>query len=502
MKVNDQTTFVKPTFSNGAGQLTLLLILAVTILRTAALSISPLELGVDEAQYWLWSQTPDFGYFTKPPLTAWIIGASHWLFGHNVMAVRLPACWLNFATALVLWQTAAWLYGSKAGRWAALLWISLPAVGLGSFLISTDTPLLLCISLTLLAVAGSSCDRIPPAHAMIYAGFALGVGMLAKYAALYGLFGLLLIWAIGRHQPAPVIRGKHLLLALVTFLIAASPNLVWNIAHDFSTIRHLGDNANLAKQTNNLAGSLIFLISQAGVAGPLVFVLMSGILGAARHERHAGWLIWMAIPVIMLMSLQAYLSEANANWAMTAYPALCVWLGGWIASCINKDNNADKKPRKARIWTVYGAFAVNASLTITLLIITIAGTLGPMTPASDPLRRLRGWHQLANDVEQHLIAHKAARVVAERRAVASLLSWHFHNKQVNIMVHDADGLPSNHFEANHSWKHVAGSPVIVLSGSIDAPPIPGINWQAPPTRSLTAISNDQVRDLYIHFGIE
>ena len=39
---------------------------------------------------------------------------------------------------------------------------------------------------------------------------------------------------------------------------------------------------------------------------------MFGILGAARHERHASWLIWMAVPVLVLMSLQAYLSEANA----------------------------------------------------------------------------------------------------------------------------------------------------------------------------------------------
>jgi 4-amino-4-deoxy-L-arabinose transferase-like glycosyltransferase len=502
MKANDQITGVKQPFFGGADHLTLLLILVVTILRTAALSISPLELGVDEAQYWLWSKTLDFGYFTKPPLIAWVIGASHWLFGHHVMAVRLPACWLHFATTLVLWQTTVWLYGPKAGRWAALLWISLPAVGLGSFLISTDTPLLFCISLALLAVAGSSCNKIPPAQAMICAGFVLGVGMLAKYAALYGLFGLLLIWAIGRHQAAPIIRGKYLLLALVAFLMAASPNLVWNIMHDFSTVRHLGDNANFAKQTNNLTESIVFLISQAGVAGPFVFVLMFGILGAARQERHAGWLIWMAVPVLVLMSLQAYLSEANANWAMTAYPALCVWLGGWIAGYTTKDNNANKKPSKIRMWAGYVAFGVNAIITITLLIITMTGSLGPVTPASDPLRRLRGWHQLASDVERHLVAHKAARIIADRRATASLLSWHFHNKQVTIMVHDDDGMPRNHFEANHSWKRVAGSPVLVLSGSIDAPPIPGINWQAPSTRSLTAISNNQVRDLYIHFGVE
>ncbi len=502
MKTNDQPPSVKHSFLSGADYLTLLLILVITTLRTAALAISPLELGVDEAQYWLWSKTLDFGYFTKPPMIAWIIGASNWLFGQHVMAVRLPACWLNFATALVLWQTATWLYGPKAGRWTSLLWISLPAVGLGSFLISTDTPLLLCISLALLAVAGSSCKKIPPTHAMIYAGFALGVGMLTKYAALYGLFGLLIIWAIGRHQPAPIIRGKHLLLAIVAFLMTASPNLVWNIAHDFSTMRHLGDNANFAKQTNNLTESLIFLISQAGVVGPLVFVLMSGILGAARHERHAGWLIWMAVPVLVLMSLQAYLSEANANWAITAYPALCVWLGGWIASYTPKYDNADSKPSRARTWAGYGAFGVNASITIVLLIITMAGSLGPATPASDPLRRLRGWQQLASDLERHLVAHEAARIIADRRATASLLSWHFRNKQVTIMVNDDDGMPSNHFEANHSWKRVPGSPILVLSGSISAPPIPGIYWQALPNRSLTSISNNQVRDLYIHFGIE
>ena len=91
MKANDQPISVKQPFSGGADHLTLLLILLVTTLRTAAIAISPLELGVDEAQYWLWSKTLDFGYFTKPPMIAWIIGASNWVFGHHVIAVRLPA---------------------------------------------------------------------------------------------------------------------------------------------------------------------------------------------------------------------------------------------------------------------------------------------------------------------------------------------------------------------------------------------------------------------------
>ena len=75
MKANNQPTNATQPFPSGADYLTLLLILVVTTLRTAALAISPLELGVDEAQYWLWGTTLDWGYFTKPPMIAWIIGA-------------------------------------------------------------------------------------------------------------------------------------------------------------------------------------------------------------------------------------------------------------------------------------------------------------------------------------------------------------------------------------------------------------------------------------------
>ena len=78
------------------------LLVAVAMLRSIGIILSPLELGVDEAQYWLWSTEFDFGYYTKPPLTSWIIGISHQLFGHHVWAVRLPAPWLHLLTALVL----------------------------------------------------------------------------------------------------------------------------------------------------------------------------------------------------------------------------------------------------------------------------------------------------------------------------------------------------------------------------------------------------------------
>jgi hypothetical protein len=268
--------------------------------------------------------------------------------------------------------------------------------------------------------------------------------------------------------------------------------------HDFSTMRHLGDNANLAKQTHDIGQSLIFLIGQAGVAGPLVFFLMLGIMFASRREKHAGWLVWMAVPVIGLISLQAYLSEANANWAMAAYPALSVWLGGWLGS----DGAQTTLLRLPRKWLGVAAVGLNFILTIGLLLATMAGSLGPLTPTSDPLRRLRGWQALAQDIEPHLAAHQASRIIADRRATAALLSWHFHGQDVTIMIHDRDGVPSNHFEANHSWQHRAGSPLLVLSGSPTPPILPPIEWQGSPNQSKIVISRNKSRDLYIHKGIE
>ena len=54
----------------------LLTLVFITLSRIYILFVSPIELSVDEAQYWHWSQNLDFGYFTKPPLIAWTIGLS------------------------------------------------------------------------------------------------------------------------------------------------------------------------------------------------------------------------------------------------------------------------------------------------------------------------------------------------------------------------------------------------------------------------------------------
>lgn len=468
------------------------LLLIITIIRSIAILASPLELGVDEAQYWAWSQTPDFGYFTKPPLIAWIIGVSHALFGHEVWAVRLPAPWLHFLTAIVLWRTASWIAGSVAGRWAVVLWIVLPVISVGSFVISTDTPLLLALSIALLMIIGVLQNRLDPVRGMFICGLSVGIGFLAKYAAVYFLAGIVL-WVVWNQitRLSNIITVRHLLLFGLGVLIAASPNIIWNLTNDFTTVRHLGDNANIAKQSYDFAKIGGFLLGQLGVAGPVIFILMLGILRPPFGSSTKRLMICLSLPILGLMTIQAFISDANANWAVAIYPALTVWLACWIA--------------QTNSWR-WGLLATGINVAIAVIIISasMAGSLGVFTPASDPLRRMRGWEALADDLKGALDRHDARLIVADRRATAALMGWHFYNSDVMITVYDSDGIPSNHYERNHAFGLVTTTArnLIAIDGQSDAPALPQVNWQASPDISEHAISDRRSRKLFLFAGIQ
>ena len=54
-----------------------------------AMVAAGVSLSVDEAYYVAWSKSPDFGYWTKPPMIAWTIGAARLLCGESAGCVRL-----------------------------------------------------------------------------------------------------------------------------------------------------------------------------------------------------------------------------------------------------------------------------------------------------------------------------------------------------------------------------------------------------------------------------
>ena len=89
-------------FINNYSVLSILCI--VTLARIISLFFSPIELSVDEAQYWHWSRSLEWGYFTKPPIIAWIIAVSTSVFGQEEWAVRLCSPIIHFLISIFLKQ--------------------------------------------------------------------------------------------------------------------------------------------------------------------------------------------------------------------------------------------------------------------------------------------------------------------------------------------------------------------------------------------------------------
>ncbi len=156
-----------------------LLVLAVTAWRLYALWVSDIDLFFDEAQYWYWAQDPDFGYFSKPPLLAWLIAGSTALFGDSEFGIRAlsPLCY--GVTAAFGGGIAYRLYSAHAAQWTAAMLVLLPGVSVSATIVSTDVPLLLCWSAALYCWVRYAQEG---GLWWIGLGAALGHGLLAKYA--------------------------------------------------------------------------------------------------------------------------------------------------------------------------------------------------------------------------------------------------------------------------------------------------------------------------------
>jgi len=200
----------------------ILLIFGLLLIRLVSLFLSPYNLHGDEAQYWAWSKDLDWGYFTKPPGIAAVIGATTSIFGDAEWAVRLGSPLLHSATGYVIYRTGRYLFSGATGFWAAALYILMPAVWMSSAIISTDVPLLFCY-----AVALNGWAHLRSTPSLLRAGqtgLAIGLGVLCKYAMLFFLPALILIALIDRptRKAFLSIYGGIILLLLIA---CVTPNL-------------------------------------------------------------------------------------------------------------------------------------------------------------------------------------------------------------------------------------------------------------------------------------
>ena len=113
-------------------------LLALLAARLIANALARTDLVVDEAQYWSWSRELDFGYFSKPPLLAWLIRGTTQLCGNGEACVRSFPPLLSAIATWFVFLTGRALYGARAGFWSAIVFDTLPVIAFLAAAITTD----------------------------------------------------------------------------------------------------------------------------------------------------------------------------------------------------------------------------------------------------------------------------------------------------------------------------------------------------------------------------
>lgn len=450
-------------------------VLGLTLLRVAGLAMSGLELHGDEAQYWSWAQKLDFGYFTKPPLIAWTIAATTAVCGDGEACVRLSSPLLHAATAMALYGLGHALRDARTGMWAAVLWITLPSVAFSSLIVSTDVPLLACWAAAALALRRLLDTRDAAAASWRWAaaaGVAVGLGLLAKYAMAYAVAGLALHLALVPPDRW-ILRDRRGLLVLALAAAILAPNLAWNYFHDFATVGHLGDNANLKGELFHLDHAGEFLGQQFGVFGPIPFlVLLWRTVAWFRGQATAAerYLLAIALPPLIVVTAQAFLSRANANWAVTAYPTAAVLVALWLT-----------EPGRARAWRLWTVAPHLAASLAFLVLVAAWPTLVPPY-ASKGFARLAGWQPMAEQLRPILDREAALPVLMSDRMVMAALLYYLRDRLTEGAPASGDGrrptwmwdwnnAPENHYEMLDAYRGVQGDPVLLVTDWQDPRPI-------------------------------
>lgn len=421
----------------------------------------PYDLVEDEAQYWLWSQHPDWSFYSKGPGVAWAIALSTELFGDAEWAVRLPAVLSGFVAMVAaagLVRDAAVFAGAdgrSAGRaalWAMGAFALAPVFQMTSLLMTIDGPLVACW----LCAAWAAWRALMQGSraAWIVLGLAVAVGFIFKYTMLLAIPGVVVFAVLWRSRLrlAPAWRGWAA-GAIAAAMLGLVPVLVWNAQNDWSTLRHLlghlgmsGGDMPVATGPRKWSPWWVFELSgaQLGMAGP---GLALGVLSAMTARRALGagasLLLWFAAPILAFYLCVALFAEPEGNWPIAGATTLLA-LGGWWASTA-----AAERGRAARaLWMlalVYGLCAAPVLLRADLAArgATRIKELGPISRLAERLGARPGPVRTGRLIGARQMAAHASRILAElrsQRAGAFVIADHY--GRASQLTYYLDGRPT------------------------------------------------------------
>lgn len=473
----------------------LFLALGLFVWRILFLAISPLDLSPDEAYYWDWSRSLDWGYYSKPPMIAWVNALSSRLIGASAFGVRFPAAVFGTLSLVFLYMAARRVFDARTAFWAAAAASASVGVCAASFIMTIDAPLLFFWSAAL--YTSWRAMRSPEGGVLwwILTGILMGLGALSKQMML--VFPLLIgVFFLLPSDERPVCRKKGLLIATLIMIVFLLPVLYWNFEHGWITFRHTTHHF----EGHHRAGLFFiktfsnFIGSQAALMTPItwfLFVTISGysLVNIRRLPHPARFAVLFGGFLFVFFLLMSFRQRIHGNWPAVCYLSGVITVAAWYTGRFSCGRRIDRLRRLFLPGIGLGAcFAV---MTYMLPIAFPSTGLG----GNDPAARLRGWKQMAQEIDRilsDLPRKESTFVLTSKRQMASELAFYLSGRpRVYLWNTGGSGVASQYDLWQGPEQKVGHDSVIVLEGG--GKPDEGLTSSFRSVKHLETIGVDKIR---------
>ncbi len=357
---------------------------------------STLNLGNDEAHYFVWSLKPSLGYLDDAPFVGYVIYFFTGLFGKSELNVRLGAVIFSFFDGFLIYYLSHLLFKNKRASFFAFLFF-LSAVIFStalSVMMLPDASLLffyLCFLILFYKAVKGSSNNVKNGPDLksapffrnnlilwMLAGLFLGLAFLSKYTAAL-IPPSVLLYLLASKKNRAVLKTFYPYLALAAALLVFSPVIYWNITHNFISFKfQLSHGFSHPKP-----GISLFMqgwLGQFLVVTPFVYLFLIGTFvyslkfisqwfgrningsdlksdpfidksEAASYADIAGGFLYsvcLSLPVLVFFIINGYSHRILVHWPdigyMSAFPIM-----GYVADRISKSRSQIKLWEKLKL---------------------------------------------------------------------------------------------------------------------------------------------------------
>ncbi len=286
-----------------------------------------MELGSDEAYYWLYSLDLKTNYFDHPPMVAyWIRLFTLNLSLQNIEGfIRLGSVLGCAVASWFLFKTCKLLHSPRAGYFAVCFYNASFYAGVtAGIFIMPDSPQMVFYTMALWYIARLSINDTRWSD-WIGFGIAAGLCIMSKVHGVFlwaglGLFTLLLKreWLA---KPQPYVA------ALCTLFII-SPIIIWNVKYNFATYRFHSDRVVIHNDELNLVSWMQEIISQIFFNNPftvaVTLLALFAYIGRKKVRKTALTIYnFIGLPLAFtLLIISLFRDTILPHWSGPAYVAM------------------------------------------------------------------------------------------------------------------------------------------------------------------------------------